>query len=285
MQISEEMRRFLGAIARGSLKSALRTARPLGRPPLTTKSTDPFGHYPSEWKMLEQFIPGRISECRNRCCFLHERYVSPSSWRNEPLVPQLHALFANPPASAPKALRSLLDLPPDQVLFLDIETTGLGGTPLFLVGTLLLEGEDLVLRQFFARDLSEEAGVLEHTCDLMHRHSALVSFNGITFDVPYLVNRSVLHGLPLPTARLHVDLLHLARQRWRRHLPDCRLQTLEQFICQRRRVNDIPGAMMGRVYYDYLRTGDATRIRQVFQHNWLDLLTMAEIFCVLADGS
>ncbi|MBI3945396.1 MAG: ribonuclease H-like domain-containing protein [Armatimonadetes bacterium] len=294
MPLSPEARRALEALNRGPLRHPQRAPDPPAAPEPTVSARTPFptlpappeppvgAAIPAGPQMLEQLLSGRASECRSHRCFLYERPVHTPSWRNVPIAHQLREVFANPPGDAEGPLATLLGGPPERALLLDIETTGLTGGPLFLVGVLALEGKALMLRQFFARDYTEETGVLEHTRDLIREHPALVSFNGRTFDLPYLANRAAYHRLPSPSAPLHVDLLHLARRRWRGRLPDCRLQTLERFICRRHRVDDIPGDMMARVYHDYVRTGDATRIRQVFQHNLMDLVTMAEILCVLA---
>ncbi|HHX40039.1 MAG TPA: ribonuclease H-like domain-containing protein [Armatimonadetes bacterium] len=169
-------------------------------------------------------------------------------------------------------------------LFLDIETVGLSNRPLFLVGVLTLQSDGLWLRQLLARDYSEERAVLEATQDLLRHHPHLVTFNGKTFDVPYIANRCLHHQLPPPEPRSHLDLLFAARRFWRRFIPNCRLQTIERHLCCRERVDDIPGAQMGQVYRDFIRTGDATRIRGALHHNLLDLIAMAEMVCLLGEA-
>ena len=92
----------------------------------------------------------------------------------------------------------------------------------------------------------------------MAGHDVLVTFNGKSFDWPMVLDRSVRHRLAgkRPAAELlHVDLLHHARRRWRRQLPDCRLQTLEQLVCRRRRSDDIPGQRIPAAYAEFVRTG------------------------------
>jgi uncharacterized protein YprB with RNaseH-like and TPR domain len=75
----------------------------------------------------------------------------------------------------------------------------------------------------------------------------------------------------------HCDLLHHARRLWKRHLPDCRLQTLERFICGRRRVGDISGRDIPLTYHDYVRTGDPTRVHSLLHHNAIDLVTLVQL--------
>ena len=66
-------------------------------------------------------------------------------------------------------------------------------------------------------------------------------------------------------------------RRWRRLLPDCKLQTLERFICRRTRGADVPGAQIPQEYHYFVRTGDARRLAEIVRHNQLDLLTLWEL--------
>lgn len=226
--------------------------------------------------LLEHLVPGVVAETSSRRYYLHERRVDVPFAEGRTLAESLARVLTpdgspDPPGEG--------DAP--RLLFLDIETTGLSNTPLFLVGVLTLDADALLVRQLFARDYSEERAVLEATRALLQQHCDLVTFNGKTFDLPYIANRCVTHRLPRPEARSHMDLLLSARRHWRRFLPNCRLQTIEQQICRRQRVDDIPGEAMGQVYHDFVRTGDATQIRGALHHNLLDLIAMVEMLCLL----
>ena len=166
---------------------------------------------------------------------------------------------------------------PQDVIFMDLESTGLAGTPLFLIGTMTWEGAGLVVRQFFARDYSEEAAVISHFLRAARGKKLLVSFNGKAFDVPYIRVRAAATGLPFRLDADHLDLLHVCRRTWRDALPDCRLQTLESRVCGRVRHSDIPGSEIPEAYHQYVRTGNAVEMLEVLEHNRQDLLTLAEL--------
>jgi len=167
-------------------------------------------------------------------------------------------------------------LAPDRLLFLDIETTGLIATPLFLIGTLVWEG-GLVVRQYLARTYAEEGAVIALLAEAMRGRRTLVSFNGKTYDLPYVRARAAATRAPLVAPEIHLDMLHLARRVWRERLPDCRLQTLETFICGRVRRGDIPGHLIPDAYHEYVRTGNAAQIGEIVRHNRHDLITLADL--------
>jgi uncharacterized protein YprB with RNaseH-like and TPR domain len=194
-----------------------------------------------------------------------------------------------------EALRPLLACDPRRITYLDIETCGLSGVPLFLVGLMRYRDETLSVEQLLARDYSEERSVLAATRQVLAQTLCLVTFNGKWFDVPFVAMRSTACGLFEEVAVPdHVDLLHASRRRWKGDLPNCRLQTLEQLICGRRRLGDIPGSEIPAAYHEFVRahqdTDPARRSRSVrcmqtiLHHNALDLVTMAELVVAMLTG-
>jgi uncharacterized protein YprB with RNaseH-like and TPR domain len=172
----------------------------------------------------------------------------------------------------------------DRALFLDLETGGLGSSFVFLAGTMRWNGEDFVLRQYFARHYGEECALLRALAEQTRSCEALVTFNGKSYDVPFLRDRARLHGVELPLPESHLDLLHASRRRWKGRLVDCRLQTLELYVCRQRRWGDVAGADVPGLYHDFVRRGDPFRLIPVFHHNMLDVITMYEILRALCSG-
>jgi uncharacterized protein YprB with RNaseH-like and TPR domain len=179
-------------------------------------------------------------------------------------------------AAAAKAL-------PEGVVFMDTETTGLNNEPLFLVGLLSLDEGEPVLTQLLARHYGEEPAVLAEAARRLHAADLLVTYNGASFDVPYVRNRLRYHRLSAPRFAPHLDLLPVARRRLGRSLGNCRLQTLELHLCGRQRVGDIAGADIPQAYHDFVADGDAARLRHIVNHNSLDLLTLAELAAHLSE--
>jgi uncharacterized protein YprB with RNaseH-like and TPR domain len=175
----------------------------------------------------------------------------------------------------------------EDLLFVDIETTGLSSSlPLFLIGALRMD-EEPRLELFLARDLPEEGAVLS-AFNTLAAGKTLITFNGKSFDWPYIEGRSRAHRLPVQPPRAHLDLLHHARRQWKHSLPDCKLQTLELYLCGRTRVDDVAGREIPRTYHEFARTHaqngtGAHLMSPILHHNALDILTMAELLCKTAD--
>jgi uncharacterized protein YprB with RNaseH-like and TPR domain len=172
-------------------------------------------------------------------------------------------------------------------LFLDTETTGLAGgtgTMAFLIGLGWFEEGRFHVRQILARDFGEEAAALAYLKDIAARKKFLVTFNGKAFDVNLLTARFILNRLAGDLAAMpHLDLLHPARRILGHRLENSRLVTLEEQILGVRREGDIPGWEIPQRYFDWLRRRDPRLLFDIFQHNRLDVISMATLTAHLVD--
>jgi uncharacterized protein YprB with RNaseH-like and TPR domain len=185
----------------------------------------------------------------------------------------------------PAEFAALVAALPDRTLLLDLETCGLSGSALFLIGLLRQIDGTPTVELLLARNYAEEQAVLESLWQIAAGHDVLVTFNGKAFDWPMVMDRSIRHRLSAARsgrAMLHVDVLHHARRRWRRQLPDCRLQTLEQHVCRRRRSGDIPGHLIPAAYAEFVRTGFEREMDAILYHNAADLVTLLDLTLRLA---
>lgn len=165
-------------------------------------------------------------------------------------------------------------------LFLDTETTGLAGgtgTYAFLVGAAWVEADRLVLGQYFMRDFDDEGALLAALAPLVERASGVVTFNGAGFDLPLLETRFVLARRRWPEALAHLDLLRPARRVWGARFADCRLATLEREVLGLAREDDVPGAVIPSLYFEFLRSRRAGPLARVFAHNRDDVLSLVAL--------
>ena len=176
----------------------------------------------------------------------------------------------------------IAELPLSSFAFLDTETSGLNGgtgTYAFLVGVARFVDEQFVLRQYFMRDPAEEPALLEGLANFLAPAECLVTFNGKAFDIPLLTTRYTLHRIPVPyKGYSHLDLLPLARRLWRDRLESRALKYLEAHILGlHRTAEEVPGYEIPYLYFDYLRTRDASPLAGVFYHNAMDVMAMAAL--------
>jgi uncharacterized protein len=178
---------------------------------------------------------------------------------------------------------SLLALSPElvttdasQLLFLDTETTGLGGAGVmaFLVGLAFVEEGQFWVEQIILEGPEQEPALLEHLTSRLRTRNVVVSFNGKTFDWPLLLSRYTMNRMVPPAAPRHLDLLHVARRLHKGRLGSCTLRALEMQILGFERLGDIDGMEVAARYLHYLRTGDATALGAVLEHNFWDVLSM-----------
>ena len=104
------------------------------------------------------------------------------------------------------------------LLFFDLETTGLSGgagTVAFVVGCGCFQGARFHVWQFVLPSFAGERRLLAAVTAAVSRAHTVVTFNGKSFDVPFMEARWLFHRLatPLPALR-HLDLLHPARRLW-----------------------------------------------------------------------
>jgi uncharacterized protein len=176
----------------------------------------------------------------------------------------------------------LSSIPPESIVFLDTETTGLAGgtgTYAFLIGAGRFEGEEFILQQWFMRDPLDEPAQLTALEAFLAPAQAIATFNGKAFDAPLLNTRFITQGLRSPLLDLtHIDLLHLARRLWKDRLPSRTLGNLEvQILGAIRSEEDIPGWMIPQIYFDYLRDLDPTPLKKVLYHNAMDVVSLAAL--------
>ncbi|MCH8922574.1 MAG: ribonuclease H-like domain-containing protein [Planctomycetes bacterium] len=260
---------------------------------------------------LEDIAPGRKIENDSGTYYLIEQPLGQLWPLAERFIEdklstlQLNAADDDPPRPE---LAAFAEHFPQRVMYLDLETCGFAGSMVFLIGLVCWDGKRLVLRQLFARDYSQEAAIMQALWQTAAECRVLSTFNGKSFDWPMIHDRSTVHhlgidcraGAPagLPSSAdvslakplgprdprpelVHFDLLHHSRRRWKDVLPNCKLQTLERFICGRRRTGDIPGEAIPAAYHQFVRSGDARGIKAILHHNALDLVTLLQLSLAL----
>lgn len=185
----------------------------------------------------------------------------------------LHTLSANPRLPGEGGSADL------RQVYIDTETTGLSGgsgTLAFLVGVAIVDAQAIELTQFLLTRFGAEAAMLNAFAESLSPADRLVSYNGKSYDLPLLIARFRMQGLPHPFDTLpHLDLLHPVRRLFSRRWEDCRLLSLEQKLLGFNRVDDLPGSEAPAAWFSYLRRGHQAPLVRVVEHNRQDIVSLA----------
>ena len=181
---------------------------------------------------------------------------------------------------------------PEDLLFFDLETTGLSGgagTVAFLAafGRPVRRGRnvppvhELRISQYLLLDYPGEYDFLEALLgEFSIRPPLVVSYNGKSFDSQILKTRCLMNGIPAPEY-LHADLLHPARRLWKRPLGGCSQGALERGVLGLDRSADTPGALAPEIWFAFLRSGETPPLLGICDHNRRDIEGLAGIFTAI----
>ncbi len=184
------------------------------------------------------------------------------------------------PQSHPLALSLLGLVRPERLVLFDLESLGLFGRPLVLLGLARPHDGGLLIEQYVIRSIVEEQAALVEAARALERAEALVTYNGRAFDLNYLEERLSYYGLDgmcRPRPRPNFDLLHHVRRRFGGLLPDCRLETVERYLLGLERAIDVPSALVPDFYNTYLEEQNVGPLVAIIEHNRQDLASLARL--------
>ena len=237
-------------------------------------------HIVNQEVKIEEVVSGKFISTPFGESFIRENYF-PKDYRCGEV--ELFQIFQSSAKTISNLARDdrLKEIDINKTVFLDTETTGLAGgagTYIFLVGVGYFEEDQFCVRQYFMRDYNEERALLSALNELLANFKAVVTYNGKTFDLPLMESRYIMSGMKMSLKDpYHFDLLYPARRLWKRRLENCSLSTVERDILGVIRVDDIPGHLIPEIYFRYLRTKNARAIKQVFEHNLQDIISLVAL--------
>ena len=181
-------------------------------------------------------------------------------------------------------LPGLLGCDEKEILFIDIETTGLSpkDSEIYMIGAAFCDGTGWQIRQLFAEDPSREEEVLSAFSDFCRHYKVLLHYNGDRFDIPFLQNRYERHKLtdPLPSIR-SVDLYKRIKPYKRLlGLADCKQKTIEAFLGIDRD-DKYGGGELIIAYDDYVSTADESLLEVLLLHNFEDVKGLMDLLPIL----
>lgn len=190
-----------------------------------------------------------------------------------------------------KQLKTEYDLsllaPPEKVLFLDIETTGLSAktSSIYLIGACYYNNNMWNGIQWFAQTPSEEADIIDSFFSFASDFSTLIHFNGNQFDLPFILGRCESLELSHNFDSFEgIDIYkRVALCKHFLQLPNCKQKSIEKFL-HLDRDDKYSGGELIQVYKEYILSPSKEQEELLLLHNKDDLKGMIEILPILSYG-
>ncbi|MBR4724978.1 MAG: ribonuclease H-like domain-containing protein [Lachnospiraceae bacterium] len=164
---------------------------------------------------------------------------------------------------------------PSDLLFFDIETTGLSAREacIYLIGCMYESDQGPVLTQLFSEDPSEEADVLSAFRDLVSEHNIAVHYNGSTFDIPFINARAAEYSIAMPDFGSQLDIYReLKPLKSLLGLKSLRMKAVEEYTGIRRR-DLYDGGELIELYIKYISMNKLRKLkRSLHGHETADAL-------------
>lgn len=176
-------------------------------------------------------------------------------------------------ASIPSAL---LPSPSQEVLFLDIETTGLSPEQsiVYLIGCIYYKEKSWQLLQFFIDHPKKEANLLSSFFAFASNYHYLIHYNGDHFDLPFLKKRADIQNISMSLPSFSIDLYKELRPfQTLFQLNSMKQNDLETYL-HFQRENHNTGKDQIKQYKTYLNTKDPALLSMLLLHNAEDLKGM-----------
>jgi len=173
--------------------------------------------------------------------------------------------------------------PAEDIMFFDIETTGLSSwkSGLYLIG-LLTYDDGWKLIQYFCEDVSDETLVLENFFTLLSSKKMLISFNGDGFDIPFIAHMTEQYGLPYSFDNVEsFDILKKIRPLKKLlGIENMKLKTCEKYLGIYRE-DQFSGGDLINVYFQWQEDRSQDKLECLLLHNLEDIENMPNILTIL----
>lgn len=182
--------------------------------------------------------------------------------------------------------------PLEDILFLDIETTGFTAknSTLYLIGVAFFEQNCWHIRQWFAENASQEVEILKAFSDMASFYKYLFHFNGNNFDLPYLSQKCGQYEMPGSFDTFQgIDLYRrVSTCKSFLKLPNCKQKTIENYL-DINRIDPFNGGELIGIYQDYITSPSESSREILLCHNFEDIRGMLQIipilsYCDIFDG-
>ena len=169
-----------------------------------------------------------------------------------------------------------------QSLFFDIETTGLSAdiSAITVIGCCDMDGN---VTQWFNEDGLSQKQILTDFLAFIQPYNTLITFNGKTFDLPFLTSKIKEFKINASFDRYeHLDLYQILKpykNLW--GLKNFRQKNLEEYLGIQR-TDKLSGKKLIKTYQDYLENGEIKNKESLLLHNLKDLIGLHKIYSLMS---
>jgi len=171
------------------------------------------------------------------------------------------------------------------VLFFDIETTGFSRQTslIYLIGYGYLEQNLFHLTQLLIENDDDEKELLATFFPVASSFDCLLTFNGIQFDLPFLIERGRIHDVSASFLENKKQIDLFREMKPLRHilsLENAKQKTFELFLSIQRN-DQYDGGQLIPVFFDYLGQHQEEQENLLWIHNLEDVIGMCELLPLL----
>lgn len=168
-----------------------------------------------------------------------------------------------------------------KILFFDIETTGFNkiSDVIMLISLgYYTEYNEFYTKQFYAEYIEDEVNILNELEGFLPNFDYWCSYNGISFDEPYIKIKMKKYKLDFKCPENHIDLYRMIKPYYTQFgLHRCNLKTIEKYLGIVRK-DQIDGGLSAQLYKQYLYNSNTDIRDTIMLHNYEDVLNLPILF-------
>lgn len=171
----------------------------------------------------------------------------------------------------------------------DIETTGLSahrGNKIILTACLIPDSKGVTITQFLAENPYEEDRVIMATMNFLKDESVdyLITYNGVSFDIPFMKQRLATKNLPYVLNMYEFDLYNFIRSNTglKSQIGSLSQKNVERhFGISSNRKDVISGRESVKLFAEYAINQDSVIEKIILTHNREDVLQLCHLFNII----
>ena len=174
---------------------------------------------------------------------------------------------------------------PGETLLFDIECTGLSRDycSIYLIGCGYRRGDEVTVTLLFAPTPDDEADTLKAFFEMLNDYTDVITFNGESFDIPFIRARAKKHSLSCDTLNniRSTDLFKITKKFAKYfNTPNCKQKTIEKYYGLFRE-DRFDGGQLIEIYKDYCIHPVKDALDTLLLHNREDITGMLTVLNVL----